>query len=230
VSRPRGLLRDPVARAATARDVFEILAASLDTLSERERAVIGMRFGLIDGQPMTLDEIGKVYGVTRERIRQIEAKTMSRLRHPDHLRVLEGLAAEGLPVAVMAFLRGEVEGQRPLLRCRRHGYIDPDTVPLANRWSSLTVLPRFCPVCPCQLPRRSGGTGRPAQYCDASCRQEAYRFKQKHPRLVLTPMQVQAAARLRDEGGDIKLIAQSMEVSPTTLRRYLTKAAAGTDN
>ncbi|MEA5645787.1 MAG: RNA polymerase sigma factor [Cutibacterium granulosum] len=60
----------------------------LDTLSEREAGVVSMRFGLTDGQPKTLDEIGKVYGVTRERIRQIEAKTMSKLRHPSRSQVL----------------------------------------------------------------------------------------------------------------------------------------------
>src|SRR5437764_1994867 len=59
----------------------EQLHAVLDTLSEREAGVVSMRFGLTDGQPKTLDEIGKVYGVTRERIRQIESKTMSKLRH-----------------------------------------------------------------------------------------------------------------------------------------------------
>ena len=60
----------------------EQLHSVLDTLSEREAGVVSMRFGLTDGQPKTLDEIGKVYGVTRERIRQIESKTMSKLRHP----------------------------------------------------------------------------------------------------------------------------------------------------
>ncbi|WP_331714465.1 RNA polymerase sigma factor [Auraticoccus cholistanensis] len=60
----------------------------LDTLSEREAGVVSMRFGLTDGQPKTLDEIGKVYGVTRERIRQIESKTMSKLRHPSRSQVL----------------------------------------------------------------------------------------------------------------------------------------------
>ena len=59
----------------------EQLHSVLDTLSEREAGVVSMRFGLTDGQPKTLDEIGKVYGVTRERIRQIESKTMSKLRH-----------------------------------------------------------------------------------------------------------------------------------------------------
>ncbi len=60
----------------------EQLHSVLDTLSEREAGVVSMRFGLTDGQPKTLDEIGKVYGVTRERIRQIESKTMCKLRHP----------------------------------------------------------------------------------------------------------------------------------------------------
>jgi len=60
----------------------------LDTLSEREAGVVSMRFGLTDGQPKTLDEIGRVYGVTRERIRQIESKTMSKLRHPSRSQVL----------------------------------------------------------------------------------------------------------------------------------------------
>ncbi|MFC1411337.1 RNA polymerase sigma factor [Streptacidiphilus sp. N1-1] len=66
----------------------EQLHGVLDTLAEREAGVVSMRFGLTDGQPKTLDEIGKVYGVTRERIRQIESKTMSKLRHPSRSQVL----------------------------------------------------------------------------------------------------------------------------------------------
>ena len=66
----------------------EQLHSVLDTLSEREAGVVSMRFGLNDGQPKTLDEIGKVYGVTRERIRQIESKTMAKLRHPSRSQVL----------------------------------------------------------------------------------------------------------------------------------------------
>jgi RNA polymerase primary sigma factor len=61
------------------RDQLEQVLA---TLSEREAGVIRLRFGLVDGRPRTLDEIGQVYGVTRERIRQIESKTMTKLRHP----------------------------------------------------------------------------------------------------------------------------------------------------
>ena len=66
----------------------EQLQDVLDTLSEREAGVVAMRFGLTDGQQKTLDEIGRVYGVTRERIRQIESKTMSKLRHPSRSQVL----------------------------------------------------------------------------------------------------------------------------------------------
>jgi RNA polymerase primary sigma factor len=66
----------------------EQLHTVLGTLSEREAGVVSMRFGLNDGQPRTLDEIGKVYGVTRERIRQIESNTMSKLRHPSRSKLL----------------------------------------------------------------------------------------------------------------------------------------------
>ena len=80
----------------------------LDTLSEREAGVVSMRFGLTDGQPKTLDEIGKVYGVTRERIRQIESKTMSKLRHPSRSQVLRdspGLVAGGLAPTLLGLVR-----------------------------------------------------------------------------------------------------------------------------
>jgi RNA polymerase primary sigma factor len=66
----------------------EQLHAVLGTLPEREAGVVSMRFGLTDGQPKTLGEIGKVYGVTRERIRQIESRAMSKLRHPSRANVL----------------------------------------------------------------------------------------------------------------------------------------------
>jgi RNA polymerase primary sigma factor len=66
----------------------EQLHSVLGTLSEREAGVMSMRYGLADGRPRTLDEIGKAYGVTRERIRQIESKTMSKLRHPSRSNLL----------------------------------------------------------------------------------------------------------------------------------------------
>ena len=66
----------------------EQLHSVLNTLTEREAGVVSMRFGLADGQPKTLEEIGMVYGVTRERIRQIESKTMMKLRHPSRSKIL----------------------------------------------------------------------------------------------------------------------------------------------
>ena len=62
----------------------------LDTLSERERAVLEQRFGLKDGYSRTLEEVGRQFQVTRERIRQIEAKALRKMRHPTRIRKLEG--------------------------------------------------------------------------------------------------------------------------------------------
>jgi RNA polymerase primary sigma factor len=76
------------ADAATSTLMQEQLHSVLGTLSDREAGILSMRFGLTDGQPKTLDEVGKVYGVTRERIRQIESKAMSKLRHPSRSQLL----------------------------------------------------------------------------------------------------------------------------------------------
>ena len=77
----------PLERASF-RLLQEQLETVLHTLSEREKSVIEMRFGLKDGQPRTLEEVGKTFGVTRERIRQIESKTLSKLRHPSRSQKL----------------------------------------------------------------------------------------------------------------------------------------------
>lgn len=66
------------------------LRAVLATLSEREASMVRLRFGLTDGQPRTLDQIGHIHGVTRERVRQIEAKTMAKLRRPSRSQILRG--------------------------------------------------------------------------------------------------------------------------------------------
>jgi len=68
----------------------EKLGDVLTTLTERERKILEMRFGLLDGYERTLEEIGKMYNVTRERIRQIEAKALRKLRHPTRVRHLQG--------------------------------------------------------------------------------------------------------------------------------------------
>ena len=60
----------------------------LDTLGSREQAIIQLRFGLTDGHPRTLEEVGIQFGVTRERIRQIESKILAKLRHPSRARML----------------------------------------------------------------------------------------------------------------------------------------------
>jgi RNA polymerase primary sigma factor len=62
----------------------------LDTLTERERRVLSLRFGLVDGYSRTLEEVGKQFKVTRERIRQIEAKALRKMRHPTRIRQLHG--------------------------------------------------------------------------------------------------------------------------------------------
>ena len=66
----------------------EQLMEVLDTLSEREKKVLMLRFGLEDGRPRTLEEVGKEFNVTRERIRQIEAKALRKLRHPSRSKKL----------------------------------------------------------------------------------------------------------------------------------------------
>ena len=73
----------------------EKLADVLSTLTERERAILEMRFGLVDGYERTLEEIGKQYKVTRERIRQIEAKALRKLRHPTRIHHLQGFLETG---------------------------------------------------------------------------------------------------------------------------------------
>jgi RNA polymerase primary sigma factor len=82
------LLEDPAAVApleAAARAMLnEAVGQALDELSERERKVVRLRFGLEDGEMRTLEEVGREFGVTRERIRQIESKTLAKLRHPMH--------------------------------------------------------------------------------------------------------------------------------------------------
>ena len=73
----------------------EQVHAVLDTLEEREAGIIALRFGMTDGQEKTLDAIGQVYGVTRERIRQIEVKTMKKLCHPSRSQVLRQYMFDG---------------------------------------------------------------------------------------------------------------------------------------
>jgi RNA polymerase primary sigma factor len=77
------------AEAASHQLLKEQVEAVLDSLTGRERRVLQLRFGLEDGRARTLEEVGKEFNVTRERIRQIEAKALRKLRHPSHSRKLK---------------------------------------------------------------------------------------------------------------------------------------------
>ena len=77
------------AEAAAFMLLKEQLEDVLDTLTDREEKVLRLRFGLDDGRPRTLEEVGQVFGVTRERIRQIEAKALRKLRHPSRSKKLK---------------------------------------------------------------------------------------------------------------------------------------------
>jgi RNA polymerase primary sigma factor len=83
------LAADAPAEVATRRMLAQAVEEALDELSEREKDVVRLRFGLVDGQARTLEEVGREFGVTRERIRQIEAKTLAKLRHPQRSQKLK---------------------------------------------------------------------------------------------------------------------------------------------
>jgi len=85
-------IEDPSRQVAIAM-LREKVNAVLDTLTEREREILVQRFGLLDGRERTLEEIGRQLKVTRERVRQIEAKALRKMRHPERLRQLQGLSA-----------------------------------------------------------------------------------------------------------------------------------------
>ena len=72
------------------KNTYAGLYEALDTLTEREREVLEWRYGLMDGRPHTLEEVGKIYDVTRERIRQIEEKAIRKMRHPVRARKING--------------------------------------------------------------------------------------------------------------------------------------------
>jgi RNA polymerase primary sigma factor len=80
----------PPSDAAANKLLQEKISEMLSSLSPREGMVLQLRFGLKDGQPRTLEEVGRKFGVTRERIRQIEASALRKLRHPRRIRRLKG--------------------------------------------------------------------------------------------------------------------------------------------
>lgn len=159
--------RDPTERRATAEDVLVQVAAVLDTVSPRERGIVLMRFGFLDGEPKTLAEIGQHYDVTRHRLRQIESSVVSKLRHPSRAYALRDHLMEDIlhiPNHVRArILKEPVAPPPPMARCDRHGWF--------HVWTG--DARRTCGSCPCPL--LWSWTGRPASYCSSPCRQAAYR-------------------------------------------------------
>jgi hypothetical protein len=155
MSRKHGSPNDPTSRFVLFLLGTSQLAAVLDTLSEREAGVITLRFGIIDGQSKTVDEIARVYGVSREHVRQIESKALSKLRHSsrsDILAVTDGKAKAGFIDALFG----------------RH---DPSSDDLVS-----------CSYCHkrCFDPQSGVSTGgRTRKYCSDKCRQAAYRARRK---------------------------------------------------
>ncbi|MCP2245171.1 Sigma-70, region 4 [Lentzea aerocolonigenes] len=156
---------DPTGKRGGADAYVRLLRAVLGTLSAREAGVITYRFGLLDGRPRTLDEIGRIYGIDRTRARFIESKVMSKLRHPSRSMVLrdflDGEFVE-LPEPVRAELLGALNTEPgPLVHCDRHG------------WSESGPDVSRCVGCPCALAAQQYGRRR--KYCSDACRQAAYR-------------------------------------------------------
>ena len=163
MSRRAGSHRDRIGRRADAELGLAQLVEVLDTVGELESAIVRLRIGLLDDEPLTYDEIGQIYGVTRERARWIESKAISRLRHPARSQVLRDYLDEDiaqLPDHVRARILGQA-APAPMAHCERHG------------WFRTSPARPTCGSCPCPLPAQ--WTGRPASYCSPACRQAAYR-------------------------------------------------------
>jgi cytochrome c553 len=160
VSSGRSWPSDPTARPALridGTDVIRILRDIVDTLSQSEAGVVTMRLGLNDGEPKTLDEIGKAYGVTRERIKQIEQRAMFKLR--------QALSDSPLTVTEGGTVLDIVDVRRAA--------VDASTPPKTLVWCANCHERRF--------DQRSGVPtgGRPRKYCSDKCRQAAYRARQR---------------------------------------------------
>jgi hypothetical protein len=169
MSRRRARSHSPTESAATARfmaqQVDVALAQILETVSEREAGVIRMLFGVGDGPPRTLADIGRVYGVSQERIRQIQSKTLSKLRHPSRSQILWDYTVDDVKLsdAIRRVQNGNVEPA--LVWCDRHG------------WSAPEGSHGVCGRCKC--PVWFNGVGRPPKYCSDACRKAASRARLK---------------------------------------------------
>ena len=144
---------DPTARFALYLEGTNTLQSVLDSLSEREAGVITLRFGIIDGQRKTLDEIARIYGITRERVRQIESEALAKLRHSsrsDLLAVTDGKARVGFIDAVFARRDQPNDDLVLCLHCHKRWFTPQSEIPTG---------------------------GRIRKYCSDKCRQAAYRAR-----------------------------------------------------
>ena len=158
MSRRQGSPNDPTPQPALRVEATSLIQAMLDDLGEREAGVITMRWGLKDGYPKTLDEIGRAYGVTRERIRQIESKCMSKLRYSSKSSPLA--VTDGKAVVGFVDIRRAAADLAPIY-------------PVTLIWCTHCHERQFDP--------RSGvpAGGRPRKYCSDKCRQAAYRVRRR---------------------------------------------------
>ena len=152
---------DPTPRSAMfieGTEALQVLRDLIATLSEREAGVMTLRFGVDDGKPKTLDEIGRIYGVTRERIREIERKGLSNLRSA--LRDSPLAVRDGAAVVDVADVRRAA----------------PDT-------SAYETVLVWCAQCHERRFNPGRGalptSGRPRKYCSNKCRQAAYRERRR---------------------------------------------------
>jgi hypothetical protein len=158
VSKRHRTLTDPIGNRSLGLD-GELLYELLDDLSEREAGIVYMYFGLGEKEPQTLDEIGKLYGVTRERIRQVLEKAISKLRHPS--RTLKLLVTDS-----HGHLTDYIEFRR------KHRVTEWDRR-IYEKWRANFIS---CAHCGQQeFPSVRGG--RPRKYCSDKCRQAAYRAR-----------------------------------------------------
>jgi hypothetical protein len=157
-------------------EVGRVIHDVIKTLGEREAGVMTLRWGLNDGYPRTRDEIGKIYGVTRERVRQIEMKSMSKLRSALHDSPL--VVTDGSAVVEVADVR-------------RTATDDASTRAETLVWCTHCHQRRFIPG------RGSLRTsGRPRKYCSNKCRQAAYRERHRST----DKPSVNSTAKKTDEG------------------------------
>ncbi len=169
MSRRHAASQDPIGRRVLPEEALKLLTQTLYTMSPLEKTMIELRFGLRDGRPRSLVEIGRILGFPQRNMRSIESKVMSKIRHPsrsDHLRGLLDEHLRPIPEHIRTWVLGGTSENRPLVHCDQHGWSDPGTAADAVQ---------VCGNCPCAL--TPNWQGRPRKYCSDACRQSAYRAR-----------------------------------------------------